>query len=163
MFDDTCAIDIDHCIENGVRPRTSSPGWTEYSPSGTGVRILFKASLTSYDKERYYINNRSLGLEVYVAGYTSRFVTVTGNAISGTGIEDRTKALTGILEKYMVRQEKPVYNAFALCSYFSDDSVLAKISASKQAGKFNALWNSNIPGGKSHSEADAALCAMLAF
>lgn len=99
VFDDICAIDIDHCIENGVLSDMAEDiiarmdSYTEYSPSGTSVRILFKASLTSYDNERYYINNRSLGLEVYVAGYTSRFVAVTGNAISGTDIEDRTKAL----------------------------------------------------------------------
>ena len=169
VFDDICAIDIDHCIENGMLSDMAEDiisqmdSYTEYSPSGTGVRILFKASLPSYDKERYYINNRSIGLEVYVAGYTSRFVTVTGNAISGTGIEDRNEALIEILEKYMIRPEKPVSLASAPGSYLSDDSVLAKISTSKQAEKFNALWNGIIPDGKSHSEADAALCVMLAF
>ena len=169
VFDDICAIDIDHCIENGVLSDMAEDiisrmdSYTEYSPSGTGVRILFKASLPSYDKERYYINNRNIGLEVYVAGYTSRFVTVTGNAISNIGIEDRTEALSEILEKYMVRPGKPVSHASAPGSYLSDDSVLTKISASKQAEKFNALWNGIIPDGKSHSEADEALCAMLAF
>ena len=169
VFDDICAINIDHCIENGTLSDMAEDiisrmdSYTEYSPSGTGVRILFKASLPSYDKERYYINSRIIGLEVYVAGYTSRFVTVTGNAISGTGIEDRTEALTEILEKYMVRPGMPVSYASAPGSYLSDDSVLSKISASKQAEKFNVLWNGNIPDGKSHSEADAALCAMLAF
>ena len=115
VFDDICAIDIDHCVENGkltvmaedIINRMDS--YTEYSPSGTGVRILFKASLLSYDKERYYINNRSIGLEVYVSGYTSRFVTVTGNALSGTDIENRTDALAEVLEKYMLRPEKPVF------------------------------------------------------
>lgn len=169
VFDDICAIDIDHCIEDGTLSAMAEDiinrmnSYTEYSPSGTGVRILFKASLPSYDKERYYINNRNIGLEVYVAGYTSRFVTVTGNAISGTGIEDRTEALPEILEKYMVRPGKPVSQSSAPGSYLSDDSVLTKISASKQAEKFNSLWNGIIPEGKSHSEADAALCAMLAF
>ncbi|MBO6138365.1 MAG: nucleoside triphosphatase [Lachnospiraceae bacterium] len=169
VFDDICAIDIDHCIENGTLSAMAEDiinrmdSYTEYSPSGTGVRILFKDLLPSYDKERYYINNRNIGLEVYVAGYTSRFVTVTGNAISNIGIEDRAEALTEILEKYMVRPGKPVSHASAPGSYLSDDSVLTKISASKQAEKFNALWNGIIPDGKSHSEADAALCAMLAF
>ena len=169
VFDDICAIDIDHCIENGTLSAMAEDiinqmnSYTEYSPSRTGVRILFKASLPSYDKERYYINNRNIGLEVYVVGYTSRFVTVTGNAISGTGIEDRTEALTEILEKYMVRPGKPVSHLSAPGSYLSDDSVLTKISASKQAEKFNSLWNGIIPDGKSHSEADEALCAMLAF
>ena len=169
VFDDICAIDIDHCFENGrlsdmaedIIPRMDS--YTEFSLSGTGVRILFKANMPSYDKERYYINNRSIGLEVYVAGYTSRFVTVTGNAISGTGIEDRTDALAEVLEKYMVRPVKEKSAAAAPGSYLSDESVLAKISVSRQADKFNALWNGSFPEDKSHSEADAALCSMLAF
>ena len=169
VFDDICTIDIDHCIENGVLSDMTEDiisrmdSYTEYSPSGIGVRILFKASLPSYGKERYYINNLNIGLEVYVAGYTSRFVTVTGNTAIGTAIEDRTEALAEILEKYMVRPGRPVSQSSAPGSYLSDDSVLSKISASKQAEKFNALWNGNIPDGKSHSEADAALCAMLAF
>ena len=114
VFGDICAIDIDSCVEDGVLSDMAEDiiarmdTYTEYSPSGTGVRILFKASLPAYDKGRYYINNRQIKLEVYVAGYTSRFVTVTGNAISGTGIEERTDALTEVLEKYMRKAEKPV-------------------------------------------------------
>ena len=92
VLGDICAIDIDSCVENGVLSDMAEDiiarmdTYTEYSPSGSGVRILFKASIPAYDKDRYYINNRQIKLEVYVAGYTSRFVTVTGNAISGTGI-----------------------------------------------------------------------------
>ena len=87
VFGDICAIDIDHCVEHGTLSDMAKDiiarmdSYTEYSPSGNGVRILFKAALPAYDREGYYINNRRLGLEVYVAGYTNRFVTVTGNAI----------------------------------------------------------------------------------
>ena len=56
VFDDICAIDIDHCIEDGTLSAMAEDiinrmnSYTEYSPSGTGVRILFKASLPSYGK-----------------------------------------------------------------------------------------------------------------
>lgn len=169
VFGDICAIDIDSCVEDGVLSDMAEDiiarmdTYTEYSPSGTGVRILFKASLPAYDKDRYYINNRQIKLEVYVAGYTSRFVTVTRNSISGTGIEERTDALAEVLEKYMRRAQKPVSSVTAPGSYLSDTSVLQKAMASKQAEKFKALWNGIILDGKSHSEADAALCTMLAF
>ena len=79
------------------------------------------------------------------------------------GIEERTDALTEVLEKYMRKSEKPVSRVTAPGSYLSDTSVLQKALASKQSEKFKALWNGIIPDGKSHSEADAALCAMLAF
>ena len=48
-------------------------------------------------------------------------------------------------------------------SFLSDESVYAKASKSKQADKFNALWNGEIPDGKSPSEADMALAEILAF
>lgn len=71
VFGDICAIDIDSCVENGVLSYmakdiiTRMNTYTEYSPSGTGMRILFKASLPAYDKDRYCINNRRIKLEVY--------------------------------------------------------------------------------------------------
>lgn len=48
-------------------------------------------------------------------------------------------------------------------SYLSDESIISKAMASKQGEKFRALWNGTILEGKSHSEADQALCTMLAF
>lgn len=75
VFGDICAIDIDSCVEDGVLSDMAEDiiarmdTYTEYSPSGSGVRILFKASIPAYDKDRYYINNRQIKLEVYVAGY----------------------------------------------------------------------------------------------
>ena len=169
VFGDICAIDIDHCVTDGVLSSLAQDiisrmdTYTEYSPSGTGVRILFKASLPEYDRDRYYINNRTLGLEVYVAGYTNRFVTVTGNVIRGSDLENRPEALADVLEIYMRKPEKAKADMTAPVSYLSDKSVLERACASKQGGKFKALWNGAIPDGKSHSEADAALCAMLAF
>lgn len=169
VFENICAIDIDHCVENGVFSDMAEDiiarmdSYTEYSPSGTGVRILFKATLPTCDKDRYYINNQKIGLEVYVAGYTNRFVTVTGNHIRGSGLEERSEALAEVLDKYMKKAEKPKTTLTTPGSYLSDESVLEKATSSKQADKFNALWNGQFPDGKSHSEADSALCAMLSF
>lgn len=130
VFGDICAIDIDHCVENGTLSDMAKDiiarmdSYTEYSPSGSGVRILFKAALPAYDRERYYINNQRLGLEVYVAGYTNRFVTVTGDAINGSGLECRPEALQDVLERYMRRPEKAAAKVSAPGSYLSDASVL---------------------------------------
>lgn len=57
--------------------------------------------------------------------------------------------------------EKPKVEAPG--SYLSDESVIEKMLASKNAEKTKALWEGEIPEGKSHSEADAALCMILAF
>lgn len=77
--------------------------YTEFSPSGTGVRIVCKASSLSYDTGRYYINNQKLGLEIYAAGVTKKFCTLTGNVIRNCGVEERSTELGKILETYMLR------------------------------------------------------------
>ena len=95
VFPPFAAIDIDHCVEDGkLSPLASdivthSKSYTEYSPSGKGVRIILTVpDGFKYDKARYYINNQKKGLEVYVSGSTQKFVTITGNKISGDTIQD---------------------------------------------------------------------------
>lgn len=170
VFDLYFAVDIDDCVVDGKLTDMAQDivdtmdSYTEYSPSGTGTRIICTAKGLSYEKARYYINNRNIGLEVYVAGYTEKFVTLTGNTIRGTEVAERTQALMTVLEKYMVRpapQKKEKTDAPG--SYLSDASVIAKATMSKQGEKFKSLWAGNIPQGKSHSEADLALCTILAF
>lgn len=93
---DMAAIDIDHCIEDGrlsdlaeeIIRRVDS--YTETSPSGTGIRIIGKAKDFTYDKEKYYINNRKYGLEIYVASNKGHYVTITGNAIMMNGVAWQT-------------------------------------------------------------------------
>ena len=71
IFDGFCAVDIDHCVEGGklsemaVDIINTMDSYTEYSPSGEGIRIIFRAAF-DYDKGRYYINKREIGLEIYV-------------------------------------------------------------------------------------------------
>lgn len=60
-FDDFCMVDIDHCVFGGKMTQMAEDivermdSYTEFSPSGTGVRIVCKASSLSYDKGRYWI------------------------------------------------------------------------------------------------------------
>ena len=170
IFDGFCAIDIDHCVAGGKLTSMAQDivdtmnSYTEISPSGTGVHIVFKAAGLTYDKSRYYSNNRKIGLEVYVAGMTNRFVTLTGNAIRECGAEERLDEVMTVLEKYMVKPVKvKSQKTAAPGSYLSDESIISKAMASKQSKKFKALWNGSIEGYASHSEADQALCTMLAF
>ena len=49
------------------------------------------------------INNQKKGLEVYVSGSTQKFVTITGNKISGDTIQDGESPLRFVCEKHMER------------------------------------------------------------
>lgn len=129
VFDDLCAIDIDDCVDDqgnlsplAVDIITSMDAYTEYSPSGNGIRILFTASDFVYDKDKYYImnsgtskdgiqletlNGKQQQLEVYVAGATSKYLTVTGNTLTpGYGLRERKAKLQTILDRYMLRNVK---------------------------------------------------------
>lgn len=169
LFDDIIAVDIDDCVEDGklnamaTEIVSSLEPYVELSISGTGVHIWARAPGLVYEKERYYFNNRTYGLEIYPAGVTTKFIVTTGNAINDYDINECTDVLKVILEKYMVRQTVEMLKGEAPVRYLSDESVIEKMHASKNVEKTKALWEGEIPKGKSHSEADAAFCMILAF
>ena len=101
IFNGICAIDLDNCVTDsgyytGVTAEivTLMHSYTEYSPSGNGLHILFRADGFQYDTKRFYIMNHQAGIEVYVAGATNKYVTVTGKACEQYDFGDRTKELS---------------------------------------------------------------------
>lgn len=172
VFDGLGAIDIDHCVaeageisDMAVDIMTTMKAYTEYSPSGTGLRILFKAAGFQYDKNRYYINNQKAGLEAYIAGCTSKYVTVTGNALTpGLELEERGEQLKAVLEKYMVRPARPAPPpAPSGPVSLEDTELIERAKQGKNGAAFAALWAGDIVGYNSRSEADLALCNALAW
>jgi len=174
IFGSLGAIDIDHCVdENGALSAMALDiigimgSYWETSPSGHGVRILFNATGFQYDKERYYINRQQLGLEVYIAGCTNKYVTVTGSTSTpGAALEERGQQLAAVLEKYMVRPAKkgPAASSRVSGAVDLDDlTLINKAKKSRSGSAFSALWDGDTAGYKSHSEADLALCNALAF
>ena len=163
------AIDIDHCINDGFLSDaamdicTSMRSYSEKSPSGEGIRVIFKSSDFVFDKEKYYIKNPNNGIEIYMDGVTNRFVTITGNTVYGYPVIENDEVLQQILDKYMLRPAKqqksdiktPVENDL------SEDQILAKAMKNYN---FSSLFNGNMSAyNNDHSSADLALCNMLAF
>lgn len=156
--------------EAGLKPwaadivRTMDGCYMERSPSGIGLRILLSVPGFAFDKERYYINNRRLGLEVYVPGATKRFVTLTGDVFREGGLPDKSRELQTILDQYMKRPTvETAHEPMEPHSYLQDDEVIAKASACASGVKFRALYAGDLTGYDSPSNADMALCAYLAF
>ena len=150
IFRGYSAVDIDHCVdESGNLSEMAKEivdfckSYTEYSPSRTGVRIIFKTQ-TKINKQDYYINNRNNGLEIYISDNTNKFVSITGNKISGDTIAEVD--IQPILDKYM---RKGAFNVE---------------KALKKDSKFAELWNATAPGsGANESEIDMALACKLAY
>lgn len=173
IFGNIGAIDIDHIIDdNGeIAPMgkdiiNTMDSYTEISPSGHGIRILFLATNFQYDKARHYINNQKIGLEVYVAGCTSKYVSITGNAIHLRDLAERGDRLQIVLDKYM---QRPVQNSVPVQApvptvTVEDNALIDIICNSKNGEKFKALMSGDTSEyGGDDSSADLGLCNILAF
>jgi putative DNA primase/helicase len=98
---DICAIDLDDCVNEAGELNEIAQNviayfpnsYIEKSPSGSGLHIYFNAANFDYDTDVYYINNRKLNIEVYIAGVTNHFLTLTGNVFQDGNLEDMTDIL----------------------------------------------------------------------
>lgn len=178
------AVDIDHCITDGQPSKMAKDiieqfhSYTEVSPSGTGIRILFHSNGTpySYDKKRYYFKNTSKGIEFYPSGMSNRYVTVTGNTLPDSpGIRVVSQSeIDDFAEQYMrlhedtgaIDWDDPIGGKASIekgMESLDAASIIEKARAAKNGSKFDALYNGDISGYPSQSEADQAFCNMLAF
>ncbi|CAI3337147.1 nucleoside triphosphatase [Enterococcus cecorum] len=162
------AIDVDDCIKDGKLNNLAQKiisqfkdSYIEYSPSGKGLRLFCLVDDTfQYSTKTYKMKSKQL--EVYVGGHTNRFVTVTGNIYQNGTIDYQHESLKWLLDTYLKREIKQT-TLSSTNSFLSDTSVIQKASTAKNADKFNALWSGELSQCASHSEADLALCSILAF
>lgn len=178
------AVDIDGCVDAAGNLSemakdiiTTLSGYTEYSPSGTGIRVLaLVREGYAVDKGRYYINNQELHLEIYVGGVTTKYVTVTGNTLApGMDLMERTGELTMVLDKYMVRPQPlastptpahvqasgPPADPAAIQA--ADQQLLDEIAQTSSGPRLAALLAGDMAEcGGDHSSADMTACNILA-
>ena len=145
--------------------------YTEVSPSGTGYHVLIKGELPEG-------RNRRGSIELYD---TARFFTVTGDHVERTPIRvaRRQDALAAIHREYVqdteseltsesehqgaLDEQSPTTETAAVDVDLDDEDLLEKARAASNGEKFERLWNGNTVGYDSQSEADMALCCLLAF
>lgn len=175
------AIDIDHCIrEDGSLNDVAasilsifSETYFERSPSGTGLRGFFKLDPDYiFDKTIYYINNRKLGLEVYLPGTTNRFVTVTGNTYRPGTVPLDMDALQKVLDSFMKRKTPETASSDVAAglphrSYLTDQQVIehALNSSNEEANQrfrdfMNGDWQKYFDN---QSDADFSFVSTLCF
>jgi primase-polymerase (primpol)-like protein len=134
--------------------------YTEVSPSGTGYHVLVRGELPG-DR------NRNGSVELYE---TARFFTVTGDHVESTPTEvrDRQEALETVHSEHVApddekaepESERPAPSGSI---DMEDDQLLSKARNAKNGEKFDRLWRGSTSGYESQSEADMALCSLLAF
>lgn len=177
-----CGLDIDHIkkdidaykanpddennLINKIK-RMTSDSYMEVSQSGEGIHVIFKA-LSKNFKNAFEHEN---GYELY---YQKRFFALTGNLL--TADESKTpefKFLNDEQVKNLIkntvgfRPKKVKAQINFKENNLSEDEIMNIILRSKQAEKFKALFTHDISycqnHYESHSEADLALCSILAF
>lgn len=160
------AIDIDDCVtDDGLTDLAKDiigqmDSYTEYSPSGKGIRIIIDTTGAVLDKAKYYVNNRKLHVEAYTE---KKYVSTTGNAILEKPVRKCADDFIVFLNKYMVKPENKQPKVIPPGSFLSAEEVIEKASSAANGEKFVRLYNGDITGYASHSEADYALIGILAF
>lgn len=173
--DPLVGVDLDNCRdEDGNSPTWAADiidqlnSYTEISPSGTGYHIIVMGYLPTGP-------NRRGDIECY---QTARYFTVTGESVHDPArpVGSRTVELAAIHAEHVVAKEggeeeapreahqraseRPVS---AAKNALDDDTVIEKARAASNGPKFERLWNGSTSGYDSQSEADMALCFLLAF
>lgn len=166
IFNGYSAIDIDKCrdAESGKLTEMAMDiieyckSYTEISPSGTGIRIIFKTE-NVIDKKTHYVMNQQIGLEIYISENTNKYVTLTGDILYPAEIE--TIDITYILERYMKKNSDAT--ALPTIKKSVEDYDLKLKNALRYNAKFKEVWHSQASGsGGNESETDLSLCNMLA-
>ena len=178
-------IDIDHRqledpLVKDIMAKVNS--YTELSLSGNGIHIYglcdperfptrVKNGKKCLDDKRYYVKHNDI--EIYIGGLTNKAAAFTGNAVRDIDLSDGTGGILAVLDKYMRRSsEAPEDPAEVPALELSDPDDLEDIALDlicdlgRQANgdKFKRLFNAgDISEYGSQSEADAALCAIIAY
>lgn len=161
--DEFSGIDLDGCVQHynieswamEIIARMNS--YAEFSPSKTGVHIIVRGRVPKGIKRG--------SIEIYSSG---RYFTMTGEKVGGTP-DDVRDAQHELLELYdsLARPKKaagssppsPVAGV-----RLPDDAQLIELARKADNGpKFSRLFDGDTSGYSSASEADLALCTMLAF
>lgn len=170
-------LDIDHRELSDPLVQTLLARFDSYSErsiSGGGIHIYGKCDLTKLptyiDKKgkvrldkQFYQKNSTTDLELYVGGITNRFAVYTGNIIEDKPLRECTSAVLTTLDKNMRRKEKTNYSANRDGNR-ADFDIVCNLRKQKNGDKFKKLYDEgDFSDYGSQSEADAALCAIIAF
>jgi primase-polymerase (primpol)-like protein len=166
-------IDLDNCLAevDGVRRITKAArrvyelanSYTEISPSGKGLRIFLRGHLPLVNGQPQD-GMKSASGEMYEA---RRYITVTGERVGqAREIRQDQEAIDRIyalLKPPSREAQRPQAAARSFTLTRSDEAVLSKARGARNGDKFTRLYEGNVAGYPSPSEAHLALAAMLVY
>jgi predicted P-loop ATPase len=170
-------IDFDHCIKAGqiTMPEIAkfvkkAKTYTEYSPSKTGLHLLFQCKEPlNLERNKHNFNDEGTAIEIYNNG---RYFTFTGNKIAKDTPKIRKIKADEFIELiktigYPFKKEEEVHEVPQEISQDiepDDDKLLERIFNSKNGSNVKALYEGDISiYDNDYSGAEFALCLHLAF
>ena len=164
-------IDLDHCITETGALSDFAAGVLEWFPdtyaersqSGEGLHIFCRGSVPRSFRDS------KLGLEVYTG---RRYAAITGDALQACELATCQAGLDWLWDTYAPKEQPgkaekrnssmPQHSGSGRNGGLSDTDIIARL---QQHGRGVLLWAGDWTGAgySSRSEADAALCTILAF
>jgi hypothetical protein len=162
-------VDLDGCRVNGTDEEWATAivdelsSYTELSPSGRGLHVIVKGELPDGARQKD-LGGEHRGVGLYDSA-RGRFLTMTGDRVSGDGIAERSAELRRIHARLFPPEPEPKpTKAKASPSTSTDDDLVERALRANDGGKFSRLWAGQWEGEyASQSEADLALCMKLTF
>lgn len=165
-------VDIDNCrnADNGkiagwaLKIVEALRSYTEVSPSGTGVHIIVRGDFPARQGNQIAFNGGKV--EMFSR---DRYFTFTGSHVVGTPTEilDRQTELLSLHKQlFASRRQRAGSKELAPMppTQITDADLIEAAKRARNGSKFERLWNGQWDGDyPSHSEADLALCCLLAF
>jgi len=177
LGDGYVGIDIDDCWDDGSMAEHARDivatlnSFTESSPSGQGLHVICKGKLP--EGRRQVFIERPDHPDAHLGIYDERrFFCMTGQVLDDghTVVEERSAELAAVHEKYVnvkkqgKNDKKPSKNVQKTTDFANDDDLIEKAMVAKNGSAFSSLMRGVWEGlYASQSEADLALCNMLAF
>src|SRR5215470_3776311 len=166
---DYTGIDLDHCVnaDGSIDAWAQAyldrlPSYAEYSPSQTGVHILVRATVPSGVRRRVPAAPRpDAAIELYCE---RRYFTVTGHHLPRTPTAlEACPELQAIYAELTAPRPRQQPKARGEPGGLDDSALLDRAMEAKNGATFRALWHGQTSGYASQSEAELALCNLLAF
>jgi putative DNA primase/helicase len=176
-------IDLDSCIDEAgtladwARDYLAllPPTYTEISPSGRGLHLIYLGELPEVLRGRELNHTHHVGIATYCYP-ASKYFTFTGSpwpigstpaALANVKPEDFPAddilALYAALKPHKQQATAAATVRSAATLDLSDQDIITRAMNASNGTKFTALWKGSIAGYPSASDADLALCNLLAF
>jgi putative DNA primase/helicase len=177
--DPFCGIDLDDCIDpaSGKQKPWAQPllarmsTYAEISPTRTGVKAFLlgkkpgdrcrkkyaEGEVEIYDQKRFFTvtGQRMPDMPITVEPRQEQLEWLYQLVFEGASGGSEVNAIAGVTGEDTFGVRPPVG--------LTDDEIIRRASEARNGDKFRRLWNGDILGYSSHSEADLALCSLLAF